>query len=284
MTLSGVRAEESADQREIILNPDSNWNLEYAKDYCSLRRSFGTSSGRVLVEIREYGPGGDADFLAVFDGVDFNPAEAVVRFPPHELASHPERGYIFETSEGLPGFFTSTFFGPVQDFEAQTEIDPSMVQAWASQTESIQIESRSRRSIIFETGSLHGVRSAMDECLISLVKYWGIDPETYADLIQNARPKHAKAWSRRISYPKRALRNNTMGALRIRMMIDAEGKPKNCHIIGAEATEDLSQGLCDSLMKYAKFEPALDENGKPTDGFYIMSLSFAIGPVRHLSF
>lgn len=64
------------------------------------------------------------------------------------------------------------------------------------------------------------------------------------------------------------------GLVSFRLTVDAQGKPTFCNIDKSNVPQMFDNAVCLSLMKNAKFEPALDTNGEAALSYYVQSVRF----------
>lgn len=64
------------------------------------------------------------------------------------------------------------------------------------------------------------------------------------------------------------------GNTRFEMRVGADGKPQSCFIAVSSGKEALDKATCNAFMKRARFTPAKDSGGKPTDGRYRGSVTW----------
>lgn len=83
-------------------------------------------------------------------------------------------------------------------------------------------------------------------------------------------PKNAGRWTRSImdSYPPRASRAGTEGTVGVAVTVGPNGKVAACSVTSSSGSDILDEAACDGMRRYAQFDPALDEDGSPTNGSY----------------
>ena len=98
------------------------------------------------------------------------------------------------------------------------------------------------------------------------------------DLSRQALPLDAEQWSQRIAqnYPSRALREEQEGTVRVEVKISPIGRVTACRVTASSGFPILDDAACRGAERYARFEPALDRNGEPTEGNWFMSIVYAI--------
>lgn len=89
-------------------------------------------------------------------------------------------------------------------------------------------------------------------------------------------------WATTDDYPTRALRYAEEGVVAFRLAVDAEGVPTSCKVTQTSESEALDTQTCNLMMARARFIPAADSAGKPTEGAYSNSVRWKIpedGPI-----
>jgi hypothetical protein len=61
-----------------------------------------------------------------------------------------------------------------------------------------------------------------------------------------------------------------------RLSVSADGVPTSCHIQLTTRPKEFDAAVCDSLMRRARFTPALDAEGKPLISYYLNTVKFAL--------
>jgi len=75
-------------------------------------------------------------------------------------------------------------------------------------------------------------------------------------------------------YPVQALRNGEQGTVYYELTIGKDGRPKACRVAKSSASERLDRATCSILMKRARFRPARDASGNPTEDVYTGEISW----------
>jgi protein TonB len=63
-----------------------------------------------------------------------------------------------------------------------------------------------------------------------------------------------------------------------RVMIDAAGKPTDCHVQWPTLDEATNRTICDAVMQKGAFLPALDQSGQAMDSYWTTSAFFLMPP------
>jgi TonB family protein len=75
-------------------------------------------------------------------------------------------------------------------------------------------------------------------------------------------------WVLTDDYPEAALAEERTGLVAFRLTVDGAGSVSACEVTESSGHDDLDTTTCALLTERAKFQPALDSNGKPVSGKY----------------
>ena len=62
----------------------------------------------------------------------------------------------------------------------------------------------------------------------------------------------------------------------VRVSIGPDGKVSSCSVSSSSGSPDLDEAACDGMTRYARFNPALDDNGNPTSGSYSTAIVYKL--------
>ena len=82
---------------------------------------------------------------------------------------------------------------------------------------------------------------------------------------KEATPRGLNGWAQRIqrNYPRRAERDGIEGNVTVRVTVGADGRVSACSVTGSSGSADLDQAACEGMTRYARYNPAQDQNGNP---------------------
>ena len=67
-----------------------------------------------------------------------------------------------------------------------------------------------------------------------------------------------------------------IGLVDYRLIVDETGAAEQCEITSVLGDDRFSRDVCASIMKRAKFTPALDKDGKPTKDIYASRVVYTL--------
>lgn len=86
---------------------------------------------------------------------------------------------------------------------------------------------------------------------------------------KGASPKgNPGAWATTNDYPSRALREEREGVTGFRVSVGPDGRVTDCQITSSSGHADLDEAACANIRRRARFSPATDGEGQPTNGSY----------------
>jgi TonB family protein len=88
-------------------------------------------------------------------------------------------------------------------------------------------------------------------------------------IVMNPVPKgNPGSWVTTNDYPVRSLRTESEGVSSFRLTIGTDGRVTGCQITGSNGDPDLDLATCTNVTRRARFQPALDRQGNPVEGYY----------------
>jgi protein TonB len=77
-------------------------------------------------------------------------------------------------------------------------------------------------------------------------------------------------------YPAQAVHEKAEGTVGVAVTVDPEGKVSGCAVIRSSGHMLLDAAACEGMRRYARFNPALDHGGNPTNGSYATAIMFRL--------
>ena len=284
-----------------MLTPSGPWVADYAENHCALRRDFGTEGQRMLLELRQYRHGNSFDLLVGSDSLRTSRAAPTLAFLPYD-AVELQRTRSLEAPGGITGFTGSLSLRPAPDTGDAEAVTGSTVlvqqddprRAFSTSPSEWPAEERREREagvtairfltgfdtpVELQTGPLDAAMAALRTCVDDLLRSRGIDPEaTTGGLARAATPINQSSWAQRLmaNYPDSALMRGRQARLRIMLTINPEGRVRDCDVLTDIDPAVFRAVACREILRYARFEPALDAAGEPTTGTWETTVIYAI--------
>jgi TonB family protein len=273
------------------LKPSSKWNIHYADDSCRMGRSFGEGDQKVVLIADRYEPGGDLRlsfvgkraYTRLDEGdaqIRFGPVEAEQKVPfyPGTLADKTPT-LILQRSVRIAPYPPET----LEAYEAALKAGkydfkwPKVTPEQEAAVTYVEVKQRGGQPFILETGSLGPPLAVLEKCTDELLDHWGIDVAKHASLSRRVRPtSNPGNWVKSRDYPSEMLRQGKRAIVHFRLNVDAAGAPTACHIQQSTRPKAFDDAVCKAIMRNAKFEPALDAEGKPLASYWLNSVVFHI--------
>jgi protein TonB len=72
------------------------------------------------------------------------------------------------------------------------------------------------------------------------------------------------------------LRREEEGTVGVAVTIGANGRVTGCSVTRSSGSERLDSAACQGMQRYARFNPAKDRNGNPTNGSFATSITYRL--------
>jgi Gram-negative bacterial TonB protein C-terminal len=275
-------------KKPLVLKPASAWYVDYAEDRCRLAREFGAGDEKVYFFVDRYGP--TEYFRLTLAGksvkTSVEKSDATLQFGPTEAE---QKIMVWNGTVGkIPAlvFAQSIRVAPPTpaEFAARTKSNKDEWTGYAPIDEARQQEIKYltvgkplRRPVTLETGSMRAPFVALNTCIDNLMATWGIDIEKHKTLTRQVQPLQSPdKWIVSSDYPPDMLSLGQPALVEFRLSVGADGVPTACHIQSTTRPKEFDNAVCKSVMRRARFDPALDATGKPLASFYRDTVRFQI--------
>lgn len=278
----------AAKPEPLTLKPSSTWQVDYAEDRCRLGRQFGAGPQQTLLFMDRYGP--DEHFRLTVAGklmkTSSTAPTAEIQFGPSE--SEQQLQYLQGNLGDQPAFVFVSRARVAPPSAAELEaIKRAPDQAWGTirpidedrkkAIKFFRVGKPLRTDVILETGSMRAPLAALDSCIDNLMTTWGIDVARHKSLTRPVKPLlPPEKWVVSNDYPLKMLMQGQPAIVEFRLSVSAEGVPVSCNIQSTTRPKEFDQAVCGSLMKRARFAPALDAEAKPIASYYRNTVRFQL--------
>jgi hypothetical protein len=270
----------------IVIEPGSQWSVDFDKDKCRLIRLFGPESDRNIMVLEQYFPGEYFGLVLAgqaFSEIKWSSKGSSVRFladrqpTMQEPLVGPLDGY------GRSLFFTTVSLkGPDPEAARRERNAPpkppqSLDPALGAEVKFVEVADANNQ-VRLMTGSLERPIKVMNECLIDLIGSWGLDADQHRTMTRAAGPANESRALNKIfsKVPwERLNKSGGMDAVRIRTIIGADGKIESCTLV--ENTDPKLEAEICKDMAWPQIEPALDAAGKPMRSYWPVTFYVTIG-------
>jgi hypothetical protein len=274
--------------KELVLEPSSAWNIDYAADSCALRRTFGDGPQKTTLEMRRFAPDNVMQTTVATAASRMGSGTFSYRLDPdkknrspgfwhHLIFDQGQQGVIFGMAfEDAPmkGLHAEDFIKHAQLLASQDFLDREAKAA--DEVSSITLAGAFSNVLVLKAGSLKAPLMAMRDCIEELRRHWGVDLGVQAKLARPAVPVNRTSVDRMMDYPPKMLAKGMPGIVNVRLAIDERGNVTNCFIQMPLADPAFEKGTCADLQHALDFEPALDQNGKPVASYWVTMVDFRV--------
>lgn len=230
-----------------LLQPTGKWIVDYGDTNCSASRAYGTDRAPLTL------------------GFSLSPSGRIVRVVVGQRGRPPAARYFHLKTNAAPEKTTGLRF-PSSD--RRTDI------IWINLERPVLDRFRDAGEIALNGDGVidrrlalpqfAAVLKALDQCNADLRRHWNAGADGEARLSRPA--KALKSLHKYVShedYPAQALFAGAGGTTSFTLLVDETGSVKDCAIEETSGIASIDAMSCLVLINRAKFEPALDLDGKP---------------------
>ncbi|WP_404337609.1 energy transducer TonB [Sphingomonas sp. MMS12-HWE2-04] len=261
------------------LTRTEKWVVDYSPDACNLLAQFGTGDATILLKFTRYELG-DGFALSVFGKqlgtsasprttakIDFGLQGGPVEVGAIAGSNGKYRAYLFASTR-LDGW----------RWKAEGDEAPPVTPAQEAAVTGVTIAIRGKKPLRLEFGPLDKPMAQLRACQNNLLKSWGYDPAVQASLQRAPRPiSPPYKWLTSQDYPVASVMNGRNGMVQFRLDIDAEGKVGGCYVLDRTNPDEFADITCRAVSSRAKFEPALDAQGKAVRSYFVQKVQWQAG-------
>lgn len=262
-----------------VLKPQSPWNVDFGEDRCRLARLFGDGTNEHLLYFEQHFPSNTTGITVAgrafkrFDNLAATQVRTADERAPVE--GKPYRGETERFEDTL--IFSSLNLARGEessDLPAVSGALPRLDTGFGDTVRYLQFGQRGRE-VRFDTGPLGKAFEVLNQCSEGLLATWGLDAEQHRTASRLPRFLNQQEIVRKIAgrYPSAAANSGQQGIMRMRVIVDETGAPQDCAMIKATVADKLESPAC-AMMKQARFEPALDAQGRPMRSYYAVTVTY----------
>jgi hypothetical protein len=272
----------------LILKPSSSWHVDYGDEKCRLVRQFGEGKQTAVLFMDLYGPSeyfqmtiaGKLVRAAVQKGnanIQFGPSEEEQKLSFVSGTIGKEPALLFSRSARIaPPNAAELLAIKERSDDEWINLQP-ISEERKKAVRYLRIGKPLRKPVTLETGSLRGPLAALDTCVENLVTSWGVDVQKHKTLTRKAEPSKSPGdWIKSSDYPENMLMAGQPALVSFRLSIGTDGVPTACHIQATTRPKEFDNAVCKSVMRRARFSPALDAQGQPLASYYQNNVYFRL--------
>ena len=258
----------------------TKWEMKYDEDSCSLLTQFAAGDNVVMMAVTRTAPG-DWFEMRLY-GKMLQHGEIKM---PLEVAfgdGAPIKRTAMSATAGIDQKVAAAIIPGLRvdgwEWASKMEANvlvPSVTAEQEAGIKSITFKPAGKGRYRLETGSMGAPFAAMRTCTDDLVRHWGFDPAVEAKLSRRATPKVSPAkWLGTNDFPLAAASQGMNGYVKFRLDVDPDGNVAGCRILFRTDPDEFANASCRLLARRAKFQPALDADGKPVKSYFVSSVTW----------
>ena len=116
----------------------------------------------------------------------------------------------------------------------------------------------------------------LDQCVVNLGEVWGISKDQQTRVGRLAKLIEQESLFNSSDYPLGALKEDASGRTIVRHVVDEAGRPSDCVLLKSSGNKFLDLASCSKLLKRARFEPALDVQGRPMRSVSVTAVNWLL--------
>ncbi|MGH6787066.1 MAG: energy transducer TonB [Novosphingobium sp.] len=105
---------------------------------------------------------------------------------------------------------------------------------------------------------------------------WSCKPGTFPPSQAPLPEGNPGLWASTSDYPSRALREERSGNVGIALIVGIDGLVERCTVTSSSGSADLDDAACANVRRRARFSPATDASGLPTEGEFRTSVHWSL--------
>jgi hypothetical protein len=289
----------------VLLQPSSQWDVDYGDDSCRLIRMFGEGADQTKLVLESIAPDEMSMLVVGRQLGGASPGAPVkARFLP--VQDNPFAG-LSALAENRQAAATWSSVPLMRILKDDGSLPPDLKRAmadarsraksgerppridlgdravfrrerleFATKAVELEIEARRGHPIILETGSLGEPIKAFDDCMRDLEKSWGVDPNIQDNIVLPAWTPSISAWFSGVEYPHGPLERGEESEVTFRLLIDADGRVTKCTATSQYDAPQFNTAVCDALKGRAHFSPAELQDGTKVPSYYTNRVVFRL--------
>lgn len=263
----------------VRLAPVSEWGVDYDEQRCRLRRLFGSADEPHLLSIEQSAP--VAKFALTIAGKQLPDLDGRIFMQLGLESDRPMMVPRLRLGGTLEGFgraliWPSVTLQPPPGTEQEGErkaMQPGMSLNSSRKVDRIVVRGK-KEVFVLETGNMQPAIRALNACTADLLTSWGLDAAQHRYYTPPRWVNYKQISDRMIDDNYGTDRGTEEQAVvEFRFIVETDGTVSDCVQINATAANSVRPPVC-GRARMAKFEPALDAEGKPMRSFALGSFSY----------
>ena len=237
--------------------PTGRWAVKAIGNECLLTNSYGTASDPLFLSF------GKSPMSSGFEMI-------ILRKSKNADPRHGNAFISLNGAQPIQAIFSALLLG----VNPSTGLKPKTLRRiWIGASDAdleartkvsrIGVEVRGETSEEFALPDFAHASEELEACAVALGVRWGFSAEEQKRLAKRAHAvQPLQSYFSAGDYPTEALKAGAMGSVRVKVIVDPTGLPTDCDVVGSSRNKELDAATCDVIMKRARYEPAVDIDGK----------------------
>jgi hypothetical protein len=281
-----AQASFGAPAEPVRLKPTSKWISDYQLDGCRLMRQFGEGDDKAIIIMNRFSPS-EGFQLTLAGNLFKREFKDTVKLQFGSNEAEQETDFLPGTFAEMPAMLAGHMrLAPmtIQEIKEREKLKPPMYiplsplgTAREKAVTFLKVNKPLKKSVILELGAMDKPMAALSTCIDDLVRSWGVDPEKHKRLTRRATPtNNVGNWVMTGDYPSKMLEAGQPAIVNFRLLVDEKGAVAGCFIQQTTRAKEFDNAVCKSITRRARFDPALDQDGKPLLSYYNNTVRFQI--------
>ena len=262
-----------ADEGPLVLEASTGWQLDYGRGNCTLARNFGTENRQVTLQMARSVPSDTFRFTVSSRGLRLGEDALEFTVLPDVTRSSVALQHRAETGNAAAIRFEANLHPSSESSATPSAASEDRLAA----VEGITIDHAFEHAVILRTGPLSAADQAINTCVADLWSEKGIDLSGFNQPFEPATRLRFASWAPKVigAYPREYLRRQMPPAqVWTALFVDQNGKPSACVGQGPEAYPKFEEAACEAMLKFARYEPARDNDGQHVPSFDTLLVTY----------
>jgi TonB family protein len=241
--------------------PTGKWVAEFAEHECILSRAYGTPKDVLILAFQK---------LPMQAGIELN----VLKTGKRTDSAHGRARVGFLRGTSVDVAFGAYRVGPNIRKISVGLADESYRSVAESGVVSLSIPRELEEG--FTVPGFGAALNILDRCVVNLGEAWGISKDQQTRVGRPAKLIEPESLFDSNDYPDGALKEDASGRTIVRYVVDEAGRSSDCVVLKTSGNKFLDLATCSKLLKRARFEPALDVQGRPMRSISVTAVNWLI--------
>ena len=236
------------------LKPAGSWVLDYGETQCIASRAYGDGKNALTFAIRPAPNGSNYELLVGRER--YAPRYAEELDGSVDFGRGPIKAWLLHYGDSKKRVSVHQFRISAAD----------MAQAGAANR--VTLRAGDGTSATIALTNMPELLKGMQACTADLQHYWNIEEPEKQKVAVDVKGD-VRSVFKPTDYPADAMKLRQEGKVQFLLLINEQGKVAGCNVVQASGIPALDGMGCQVIVERAKFQPALDRQGKPIRSAYV---------------